>query len=203
MSSGHRTQGHSGVLFFQSKNLDVLATLPADICGHVPGTQHLRVLFEKIGHVLKGHFHLSVPSTVLFHAQLTTQPAINSSINHRKSSDDGHNRAIQHHRWCLPLPPQQLRPSILPRSQRNSLRGSTKMGWWWVGGWSCSLAKDVLGLGMVNGWHNWPPTGLNRFNERSRGRGSIGECNNQLWVKEMVGGRHNNYSLSPGPIRGN
>jgi hypothetical protein len=34
MSSGHFTQGHSRVLF-QSKNIDVLATLPADICGHV------------------------------------------------------------------------------------------------------------------------------------------------------------------------
>ena len=60
MSSGHRTQGHSHVLF-QSKNIDVLATLPADIRGHVPtcpGHDICVSYLKKIGHVLKGHFHL-------------------------------------------------------------------------------------------------------------------------------------------------
>jgi hypothetical protein len=62
MSSGHRTQGHSHVLF-QSKNIDVLATLPADIRGRVltcPGHDICVSYLKKIGHVLKGHFHLSL-----------------------------------------------------------------------------------------------------------------------------------------------
>jgi hypothetical protein len=54
MSSGHRTQGHSHVLF-QSKNIDVvLATLPADIRGHVPtcpGHDIFMSYLKKIGHV--------------------------------------------------------------------------------------------------------------------------------------------------------
>jgi hypothetical protein len=61
MSSGHRTQGHSHVLF-RNKNVDVLATLPTDICGRVltcPGHDICVSYLKKIGHVLKGHFHLS------------------------------------------------------------------------------------------------------------------------------------------------
>jgi hypothetical protein len=63
--------------------------------------------------------------------------------------------------------------------------------------WSCSSAEDVLGRG--DAWDYWPPTGSNRFNEQSRGRGPTGGCNNQLWVEEMEKDRHNNYSLSQGP----
>jgi hypothetical protein len=65
MSSGHKTRGHSCVLF-QSKNIDVLATL--DITrGHLRTCpmQRLCVLFEKIRHVLKGHFHLSTSGSHL------------------------------------------------------------------------------------------------------------------------------------------
>jgi hypothetical protein len=68
MSSGHRTQGHSCVLF-QSKNIDVLTTLPVDICGHVPtcpGHDICVSYLKKIGHVLKGHFHLSPTLNQLF-----------------------------------------------------------------------------------------------------------------------------------------
>jgi hypothetical protein len=63
MSSGHRTQGDSCVLF-HSKNIDVLATLlPTDIHGHVstcPGHDICVSYLKNIGHVLKGHFHLSL-----------------------------------------------------------------------------------------------------------------------------------------------
>jgi hypothetical protein len=60
MSSGHRTQGHSRVLF-QSKNIDVLTILLAVIYGHVPTLDMTFAcpIWKKIGHVLKGHFHIS------------------------------------------------------------------------------------------------------------------------------------------------
>ena len=65
----------------------------------------------------------------------------NTPIHHRSTieTDRNHVRwppnhramatiATQHHRRCLPSPPLLPRPSILPRSQRNSPRGSTTMG---------------------------------------------------------------------------
>jgi hypothetical protein len=48
--------------------------------------------------------------------------------NHRTMAT----RAIRHHRWCLPLPPSPMRPSILLWGWWNSLHGSTKMERWGV-----------------------------------------------------------------------
>jgi hypothetical protein len=52
-------------------------------------------------------------------------------------------RAIQHHRWCLLSPPLLSRPSISPRSQTNSPRGSTQMGRFHV--WAALWHKMCLG----------------------------------------------------------
>jgi hypothetical protein len=92
-----------------------------------------------------------VPSTVLFHAQLTTKTSINSSIDHRNHVRWPTNHrtmatgAIQHHCWCLLLPPLLSRPSISPRSRTNSLRGSTKMGHFYV--WAYLRHKMCSGVG--------------------------------------------------------
>jgi hypothetical protein len=67
-------------------------------------------------------------------------------------------------------------------------------------GWSCSSAEDVLGRG--DECDDWPPTGSNRFNEQSRGRGLTEGCNNQLGT-ETEGGNTTIISLSsPGLIQG-
>jgi hypothetical protein len=77
--------------------------------------------------------------------------------------------AIQHNRWRLPLPTLLLRPSILPRSQRNSLRDSMKMGRWQV--WAALLHKMCSGGGPMkqlapdlseSTWRtiNWPSIDL-------------------------------------------
>jgi hypothetical protein len=69
MSFGHRTRGHSHVLFW-SKNIDIFATLPTDIRGHVPTCPWHDICvsyLKKIGHALKGHFHRSPLPLIINH----------------------------------------------------------------------------------------------------------------------------------------
>jgi hypothetical protein len=112
--------------------------------------------------------------------------------NHRTMAT----RAIRHHRWCLPLPLSPMRPSILTRSQRNSLRPPQQHKEGMMLGWSWSLAEDVLGRGEE--WDDWPPTGSNQFVGRSGERWLIGGCNNQLGRRGRRGIRHNNFTSELG-----
>jgi hypothetical protein len=107
--------------------------------------------------------------TVLFHPQhinqIIDQPP-KPCLMAFKSLDDRHrSHSHQHQCQCLSLPMLLLRPSILPRSQRNSLCGSTKIGWFSGGGGAMKqLAQNPFKL----------------INEWSREHGSMRGCNNQL-----------------------
>jgi hypothetical protein len=116
-----------------------------------------------------------------------------------ESSDDGHK---SHPTPSLMLsPPLLSRPSILPRSRTNNLRGSTKMGRFYV--WAYLRHKMCSGGGTnKTKIKQLALNPFNRFNGRSRWQGLTGGCNNQLWMEETESGRHNNYYSSPGPIRG-
>jgi hypothetical protein len=126
-----------------------------------------------------------VPSTVLFHAQ-------HNRINHRLTTETMSDGLQIIGRW-----PQEPSDTIADASPCLRRRWGRKF--YLVAREIASAAawrKDDVGLELLfswrcfregDEWDDWPPTASNRFNEQSRGRGSIGRRNNQLGWRRWRG----------------